>query len=236
MSKPNRSNLIREVISRPLERGEITFLNLGYAGVVLRWDGGVIAFDIANLLGNNAIAAFNRLDLLAFTHSHTDHYNRARARRVLKETEAHIVAQKLIVEDLKKGRGVPQERLIAAEHKKPINVDDFEVVAVDGVHLRPQVVYTIRKGGFSVFHGGDSGYCPVKDYPAKLAFLPTGFPSPTCSPESALRFTLDLKPRVAVAMHGRPVQMNEFKTLVNKELPETTVIIPERYIIETVHI
>jgi len=73
-----------------------------------------------------------------------------------------------------------------------------------------------------------------KDYPAKLAFLPTGLPSPSCSPESALKFTLDLKPRVAVAMHGKLAQMNKFKTLVKKGLLDTTVIIPEKNKTETV--
>ena len=44
-----------------------------------------------------------------------------------------------------------------------------------------------------MFHAGDSGYVQVKDYPSDLAFLPTGSPSPTASPEYALKlasFTL----------------------------------------------
>lgn len=73
----------------------------------------------------------------------------------------------------------------------------------------------------------------MKDYPAKLAFLPTGFPSPSCSPESALRLALDLEPHVAVAMHGKLAQMDKFKALVKKELPETTVIIPKKNKMET---
>lgn len=233
MSKQqNRLGLIREFLSQPLEKDEIAFLYLRYAGVVLRIEDKVAAFDIANLLGNSEIAALSRLVLLAYTHSHTDHYNRARARRILKETGAHIVAQKQVAEDLKGGAHL--ERLTVAEHRKSIRVGGFEVVAIDGVHPRPISIYRIKKGRFSVFHGGDSGYCPVKDYPAKLAFLPTGLPSPSCSPESALKFTLDLKPRVAVAMHGKLAQMNKFKTLVKKELPDTTVIIPEKNKTETV--
>ena len=218
--------------SNQIYSNEIAFLYLGYAGVVLRIEDKAAAFDIANLLGNSEIAALSRLDLLAFTHSHMDHYNHARARRILKETDAHIVAQKQVAEDLKGGAHL--ERLTVAEHRKSIRVGGFEVVAIDGVHPRPISIYRIKKGRFSVFHGGDSGYCPVKDYPTKLAFLPTGLPSPSCSPESALKFTLDLKPHVAVAMHGKLAQMNKFKTLVKKELPDTTVIIPEKNKTETV--
>jgi L-ascorbate metabolism protein UlaG (beta-lactamase superfamily) len=219
----NKSGLIREFLSKPLEKDEIAFLYLGYAGVVLR---------LEDKVGNTEIVALSRLDLLAFTHSHTDHYNRARARRILNETDAHIVAQKQVAEDLK---GVaPAGRLTVSEHRKSIRVGGFEVVAIDGVHPRPISVYRISKGRFKVFHGGDSGHCPVKDYPAKLAFLPTGLPSPSCSPESALKFALDLKPHVAVAMHGRPAQMNKFKTLIKKELPGVTVIIPRKNKTETV--
>ncbi|UCF58992.1 MAG: MBL fold metallo-hydrolase [Candidatus Bathyarchaeota archaeon] len=233
MSKQqNKLGLIREFLSQPLEKDEIAFLYLGYAGVVLRLEDEVAAFDIANLLGNSEIAALSRLCLLAYTHSHTDHYNRARARRILKETNAHIVAQKQVAEDLKGEAHL--ERLTVAEHRKSIRVGGFEVVAIDGVHPRPISIYRIKKGRFNVFHGGDSGYCPVKDYPAKLVFLPTGLPSPSCSPESALKFTLDLKPRVAVAMHGKLAQMNKFKTLVKKEQPDTTIIIPEKNKPETI--
>ena len=187
--------LIRKFLSQPLDKDKIAFLYLGYAGVILRLEDKVAAFDIANLLGNSEITALSRLDLLAFTHSHADHYNRARTRRILKETEAHIVAQKQVAEDLKDKTS--SGRLTVAEHGKPIIAGGFEIVAIDGVHPRPISVYRINTSRFSVFHGGDSGYCPVKDYPASLAFLPTGFPSPSCSPESALKFTLDLKPRAA---------------------------------------
>ncbi len=233
-TQQNKAGLIREFSLLPLERDEIAFLYFGYAGVILRLEDKVVAFDVANLLGNSEIAALNRLDLLAFTHSHSDHYNRARARRILKETDAHIVAQKQVVEDLKGEATL--ERLVVAEHKKPVRVGDFDVIAIDGVHPRPISIYRIKRGRFSLFHGGDSGYCPVKDYPVQLAFLPTGFPSPSCSPESALKFSVDLKPSVAVAMHGRLAQMNKFKTLLKKELPDTTVIIPEKNKTETVQI
>jgi L-ascorbate metabolism protein UlaG (beta-lactamase superfamily) len=233
MSKQqNRLGLIRDFLSQPLEKNEIAFLYLGYAAVVLRLEDKVAAFDVSNLLGNSEMAALRKLDLLAFTHSHTDHYNRACARGILRESKAHIVAQKQVVKDLK--GGIPLERLTVAEHGKSIRVGGFEVVVIDGGHRRPISLYRISNGRFSVFHGGDSGYCPVKDYPAKLAFLPTGLPSVSCSPESALRFTLDLKPRVAVAMHGKLAQMNEFKALVEKDLPGTTVIIPETNKIEAV--
>jgi L-ascorbate metabolism protein UlaG (beta-lactamase superfamily) len=224
--KGSRSWRIREFLLQPLDKDQAAFLYLGYAGIVLRLDDRIMAFDIANLLGKNEIADLNRLNLVAFTHSHADHYNRARARGVLKDTQAYIIASKQVAENLKGSNSL--ERLIIAENGKSINVNGFEVAVIEGIHPRPISIYRISTSRFSVFHGGDSGYSPVKDHPAKLAFLPTGFPSPSSSPESALSFALDLSPHTIVAMHGKLAQMSKFKTLVGKELPETTVIIPEK--------
>ena len=230
--RQDRSELIREFFSLSLEKREIAFMYLGYAGIILRVEDRAVAIDIANLLGNKEIDAFSKLDLLVFTHNHTDHYNRARARKIVETTNAHVVAQAQVADDLK--GSFPLDRLTTASPRTSIRAGGFEIIAVEGVHPRPINVYRITKGMFSVFHGGDSGYSPVKDYPAKVAFLPTGRPSPSCSPESALKFALDLKPSVAVAMHGNPAQLNKFKGLVEKDMPDTTVIIPEKYEVETV--
>ena len=228
----DRSGLIREFCSLSLEKRDIAFIYLGCAGIIFKVEDRVVAIDIGSLLGNREIAAFSNLDLLLFTHTHYDHYHRARTRKMLEKTSAHIVAQQQVAEDLK-GR-VPLDRLTTAKSGISIRAGGFEIISVNGIHPRPISIYRIRKGKFSVFHGGDSGYSPVKDYPAEVAFLPTGDPSPSCSPESALKFTIDLKPSVAVAMHGKPAQMNRFKDLVKKDIPNTTVIIPKKYDVETV--
>jgi L-ascorbate metabolism protein UlaG (beta-lactamase superfamily) len=228
----DQSELIRGFFSHSLEKEEIAFMYLGYAGIILRVKERAVAIDIPHLLGNKEIDAFDKLELLLFTHNHRDHYNRARARRILKTTNAHVVAPAQVTDDLK--GIIPSDRLTTASSESPIRAGGFDIVAVEGVHPRPISVYRISKDTFSVFHGGDSGYAPVKDYPAKVAFLPTGRPSPSCSPENALRFAMDLKPSIAVAMHGTPAQFSKFKDLVEKELPDTTVIIPENYKTETI--
>jgi L-ascorbate metabolism protein UlaG (beta-lactamase superfamily) len=230
--QPDRSEAIRELFSRSLKARELAFLYLGYAGLVVRIEDRIVAIDIANLLGNEEIETFSQLDLLAFTHSHGDHYNRARARKMLEITDAHVIAQTQVADDLK--NIVSSERLTTAGPGTTIKVGGFEVVAVEGVHPRPISIYRISKDRVSIFHAGDSGYSHVKDYPAEIAFLPTGRPSPSCSPESALKFALDLNPSVVVPMHGSPVQLNQFKKLVKNELPSLNVIIPREFTLETV--
>ena len=219
--------MVRELFAMSLEDREIAFMCLGYAAVILRVEDRTVAIDVGDLLTDEEMAAFEDLALLIFTHNHWDHYDLRATVKILEKTDAKIVAQQQVAEDLR-GK-IPSNRLIAAKPRTTLSVDDFEINAVDGIHPRPISVYRIEKGTSSIFHGGDSGYVPVKDYPANLAFLPTGSPSPTCSPENALSFTLDLKPKVAVAMHGTPTQMNKYKKIVEKRMPDTSVIIPKKY-------
>lgn len=211
----------------PLRGRQIAFLYLGYSGVVVRLAEAVVGLDVANLLTPNELAHFRNIDLLLFTHSHWDHYDPQTASRILENSSAKVVAQQQVIDDLKKH--VAPDRLNVAKPETPLTVGQFEVLAVDGVHPRPISVFRIKRGEFSLFHGGDSGYVPVEKCAADLAFLPTGSPSPSCSPENALRFALDLNPKVIVAMHGRSSQMKKLKNLIEKRMPHTSVIIPEEY-------
>ena len=81
-----------------------------------------------------------------------------------------------------------------------------------------------------MFHAGDSGYVQVKNYPSDLAFLPTGNPSPSASPEYALKMAVELKPNVAVAIHGSTDQSKEFEAKMKQKMPKTSVIIAEPYV------
>ncbi|UCG45888.1 MAG: MBL fold metallo-hydrolase [Candidatus Bathyarchaeota archaeon] len=228
----DHSTLIREFFSQSLMKEQVAFLYLGYSGIILRIKDGAIAVDPSNLLGDRALPAFSRLDLLLFTHSHYDHYNRALANKLLENTNAHIVAPKQVAEDLKDR--ISLDRMTVASHGLKLDINGFRVTPFEGVHPRPITIYKIEKDAYSIFHAGDSGYSPIEGSSVKLAFLPTGRPSPSCSPENALKFVRDLKPIIAVAMHGTQLQMIKFRKLVEKDTVETSVIIPKEYKIETV--
>jgi L-ascorbate metabolism protein UlaG (beta-lactamase superfamily) len=66
----------------------------------------------------------------------------------------------------------------------------------------------------------------MKNLSAGLAFLPAGDPSPTASPDDALKMAQDLKPRVVVAIHGSEAQYRELAKKIKSALPGTEVIIP----------
>ena len=51
--------------------------------------------------------------------------------------------------------------------------------------------------------------------------------SPTASPENAFKMVADLKPNVAVTMHGSDKQKRQFERKVKEAMPQTEVLIME---------
>jgi len=229
----SKSGFIQELFTLTLERarwgeGEVAFMYLGYSGIILRMMmGRTIAFDVADLLKGEEIRALQNLDVLLFTRAHEDHYKLKETLEIYKATEAQIVAEPSVANDL---RGeVPSDKLVSAEPGGTYGIGDIKVTAVSGVQGGAINLYHVKVGELNILHCGDSGYVSLKEYPADLAFLPIGRPSPTASPEAALRMALDVRPKVAVAMCGSGAQSREFEEGVKRQMPETTVIIPERY-------
>jgi L-ascorbate metabolism protein UlaG (beta-lactamase superfamily) len=229
----SKSDFIQGLFTLTLERarwreGEVAFMYLGYSGIILRMMmGRTIAFDVADLLKSEEISALQNLSVLLFTRGHEDHYKLKEALDIYKATGAQIVAEPSVANDLR-GK-VPSDKLVSAEPGGTYGIGDIKVTAVSGVHRVPINLYHVKVGELNILHCGDSGYVSLKEYPADLAFLPTGGPSPTASPEAALKMALDVRPKVAVAIRGSGGQSRKFEKGVKRQMPETTVIIPERY-------
>jgi L-ascorbate metabolism protein UlaG (beta-lactamase superfamily) len=228
----SKANEIRKLFASSLGKDEVAFMYLGYSGVIVRTSNRTIIIDPAELLGGEEIKALKGVDLLLFTHNHGDHYRSGVALDIFKATGAPVLAEPLVANDLK-GK-VSSDKLTSASAGKTYNFNGIMVSTIQGIHRGPIILYHLKIGDISIFHGGDSGYVPVKDYPADLAFLPTGSPSPTASPENALKMASELKPSIVVTIHGSEVQSKEFEGKVKENLPKTTVIITEPYLTKTV--
>jgi len=73
----------------------------GHSEVILRMRGRTMAFDVANLLTSNEINAMQKLDLMLFTHGHDDHYKLKDILEIFNATEACVVAEPSVANDLK---------------------------------------------------------------------------------------------------------------------------------------
>lgn len=220
---------IKKIFTSSLGENEVAFLFLGYSGVIIRTSKGTIIIDPADLFKDKELKTLKAggLNLLLFTHSHDDHYDYKNALALFKATNASVIAEPSVYHSLQ--GEIPLNKLISALPGITYTVDEITINAIKGAHVGPISLYQIQIGGISIFHGGDSDYVPIKDYPSDLAFLPTGDPSPTASPQGAFNMASDLNPSVTVAMHGSMGQSKEFEQKIKEKMPHTIVIIPEPY-------
>jgi len=210
---------------------EFAFIYAGYAGVLLRTKDTTVALDPADLF-SKVKEHIQFLDLITYSHSHNDHFNLNNAVALYKKTDATIISEYNMMEELRKR--IPEEKVISGpevfqgvsdgpKHK----VNGIKTVLHRGVHPRPIIQFRLSIDKLKVFHAADSGYWPVGKDKLDVAFLPTGAPSPTCHPAVALAMAMDIRPTFAVAIHGVEQQRQKFRELVTHELPDTTVVIPK---------
>ena len=218
---------LQDLFKVSLEKNEVAFISLPFSGVLFRVEDMTILIDPANLLSDEDIESLKAagLDLLLYTHGHGDHLHLPTAQKIHEGCQPEIAADPSLVERIK--RSVPTEKLIGAEPGLSYTIGKILLEAVKGEHIGPITLFKITVGDICLFHGGDSADVPLEKYPSDIAFLPTGAPSPTASPESAFKMAQHLKPQCVVAIHGSDEQNEEFKTLMNQKYPEIEVIIPE---------
>lgn len=225
--KKASTNLIKELMTLKLDENELAFAYFGWAGILLKTKNKTLAFDLSeHILKNHDIKDIVSLDLQFNSHTHYDHFQLPSTLQMYKQTQAKIIAEPEVYAELK-GK-IPDEDLMVGKPDSPLQINDFTIHSIVGIHPRPITLFHVEWDEIKIFHGGDSDYIPLTEYPAELAFIPTGSPSPSCSPEKGLKMTIDVNPSVAVAMHGNKTQTGKFKKLVEDELPNTQVLVPEK--------
>ncbi len=205
---------IAAMFARPVEPKSAAYCFLGYSGVILRTTAGTLLIDPSDLLSGEELRALREAKVTAvlYTHGHFDHFQAGMAARLATQTGATLVVERSLLPAL---QGVPAGQIIAASPWTRITVGGFTILPVPGEHIGPIMLYQVKDGDVSVFHGGDSGPVSLIACRSDLAFLPVGSPSPTCSPETALQMARDLQPRVIVTMHGTKDEAKEFRQLVH---------------------
>jgi L-ascorbate metabolism protein UlaG (beta-lactamase superfamily) len=218
-----------KLFSTSLEDKDAAVMFLSYSGVIVRTSAGSFAIDPADLLVDADIAVLkkNGLKAVLYTHGHGDHLDVATAKAIVRETGAVIVAEPAVAAALKAAGGIPADKLLTAVDGKDIQAGGLTVKGFIGKHVGPIMLFRVQFGPVSFFHGGDSAYVPIQDGKADLAFLPTGNPSPTASPDSAFKMAKDVEPKVALLMHGADAQHAAFKKLAAAFFPNMIVEVME---------
>ncbi|MFX0152380.1 MAG: MBL fold metallo-hydrolase, partial [Candidatus Hodarchaeota archaeon] len=188
MTEKKQLDPISDLITVSLEKNDVAFIYFGWAGILLKAKQKLIAFDLCPydniLLKKQNVQKITTLDLQLNSHIHRDHFNLGSTKQLFQQTGAKIIVNPQIFDELK--NEFPNEVLFSAIPNKPITVGEFTVNSIEGIHPSPISVFHVKWDGLSVFHGADSDYVPLENYQADLAFIPTGYPSPSCSPEKGL--------------------------------------------------
>ncbi len=220
--KKNFRDSLKKLIETPTEKSEAAILYLGYSGVIVKTKNHLIAFDPADLLDRKEIEYLSNLELLLYTHGHGDHYDTSTLRKIFEKASPHVIVEPSLFDDA--SRTVPKEKIFKAEYGKSIEIANFKVTGIKGIHRGPITLYLVKTDDLSIFHGGDSAYVPLTKHTSDIAFVPTGSPSPTASPEDAYKMVNDLKPKAALPFHGSESQHKTFIKLVKENLPEIKTI------------
>ena len=237
-ARAGQTGVFRDIFTAPLAADEVAFVFLGYSAVIVRTVKGALIIDPAALLLEEDMAAFRgkTIDAVLYTHGHGDHFAYDTAVGLAKATGAAVGGEGEIIRALRKGGEIAPGKIVDFGAGRPQRIGPWTVTPVRGLHVGPIVLYSLGAGGIDIFHGGDSAYVPLGDLAAGLAFLPAGQPSPTASPDGALKMAQDLKPRVVVAIHGSDAELRELSKKIKSALPGTEVIIPETLKIYTVKV
>jgi L-ascorbate metabolism protein UlaG (beta-lactamase superfamily) len=234
MFRRSKAEEISDFFALGLSENQIAVIYLGASGILARTSKQTVLIDAAGFLKDDETAALKEVNLLLFTHSHLDHFNKGKTLKLFKKTGAPVLSEAKVADKLK--GNIPDEKLTSAMSGKTYVYGDLTVKAVQGIHRGPIMLFQIKMGNLLVFHAGDSGYVPLKDYQSQIAFLPTGGMSPTSSPENAFKMAAELKPNVVVVMHGSKGQHKKLENILKEKMPQTKVIIPTPFTAQTLAI
>ena len=232
--RKSKADEISKFFASPLQNNELAVFYLDVSGFIIRSLNQTVLIDPAGMLKDDEVTALKTLNLVLFTHDHLDHFSSGKTEAIFKATAAPVLAEAKVASKLK-GK-IPADKLVSAENGKTYTLGGVNATAIQGIHRGPIILYRIKMDGVTLFHGGDSGYVSLKDYPSQVAIVPVGGMSPTASPENAYRMVADVKPDVAITMHGSDKQKKQFEQKVKEAMPQTAVLMIAPFIFKTVSI
>lgn len=170
-TQPTNARIVEQLLAN---RSGLAVCWLGNDGWLIRGQGRLIAFDLDLLesdlrLGKPPVSAEDLapvLDAVFITHEHGDHFRDATATALARKSECLFV---LPANCLRKARrlGIPDERIVVARPRQPLDVLGLHVVPIRAIHgRRHQAVhrnanlddcgYVITVAGHTLLQPGDS--------------------------------------------------------------------------------
>lgn len=198
---------------------------LGHAGFQIRAGGKTVYIDLYE--GEYS----EKADLLLVTHSHFDHCDPSKIKKVRRSDTVVIAPEDCVskiggdVKMLRPG----QETTVGTIHVKAVEAYNSKRFRSPGNPFHPKglgVGYLITVGDKAIYHAGDTDFIPEMKYlgHVDVALLPSGGTYTMDNPESA-DAALAIKPKVAIPMHRWDTDPEEFRKKVESNSKIQVVIL-----------
>jgi L-ascorbate metabolism protein UlaG (beta-lactamase superfamily) len=203
----------------------LIFVWKGSSAVYLRVEGVSLLIDPSSLFSIDEINGLGGLDIVLFTHEHSDHFDIASLNSMIEEFRPRVV-------------GNPGAYRMARRSSDIIRIRDGEMIEFEGVKVHAlrsvhpghhPVVFLLEIGSISIFHGDSTGFSKSFSAfsPVDLAFIPVGSPSPNSSPSEAVRIARAVVPSLAVPIHGDDSERSEFIERIKLSNLNIKTLLPE---------
>ena len=201
---------------------------LAHAGFQIKADGKIIYVDLEKSGEPSEMA-----DIILVTHSHTDHCDPSKIKKVRGADTVVIAPQDCVskiggkVKSLKPG----EETTVGNITVKAVEAYNYKRFRSPGNPYHPQgfgVGYVITAGGKTIYHAGDTDFIPeMKQLPhIDVALLPTGDTYTMDNPEAA-EAAVAINPVTAVPMHTWGKDTKEFKDKVEAGSSAKVLVLKE---------
>lgn len=201
---------------------------LAHAAFQIKTEGKIIYVD----LEKNGEAS-EKSDLILVTHSHTDHCDPSKIKKVRKPDTVIIAPQDCVskiggnVKTLRPG----EETTIDNIRVRAVEAYNYKRFRSPGNPYHPKgygVGYLITAEGKTIYHAGDTDFIPEMRQlgPVDVALLPSGGTYTMDNPE-AVEAATAIKPKVVIPMHRWNTDPEEFKKKVEAESNVKAMILRE---------
>jgi L-ascorbate metabolism protein UlaG (beta-lactamase superfamily) len=188
---------------------------LDHASFQIKGAGKVIYIDLAE-----DASASEKADLVLVTHSHPDHFDPSKIKKIRKDSTI-IIAPKDCVPKIggsAKSLKLGEETAVSDIKIKAVEAYNYKRFRSPGIPFHPEgfgVGYLITVEGKVIYHAGDTDFIPemAKLGRVDVALLPSGGTYTMDNPEAAEAATT-IKPKIAIPMHRWDTDPKVFKDLV----------------------
>ncbi|TFF88975.1 MAG: MBL fold metallo-hydrolase [Promethearchaeota archaeon] len=175
-----------------------------------------------------------KADIILISHDHYDHADKKSIKNVIKDTTKVICPET----SKKKMKNFNPKGLNPGDS---IKIDEIQIAAVRAYNIGKQfhpknndwLGYIIELEGKRLYHAGDTDYIDEMKSLGEIdvAMLPVG-DTYTMDFKQAIKACDTIKPKICLPMHQWDHDLNEFKELAHKEVPDVEVELIEGKIFE----